>query len=366
MKIKFIALVVGFSFIAAGKCFAAIELNILCWQGYAPQLYVSGFEQYIEKKHGKKVKVIVKNVSDPQEFFNGLRSKAVDIISPAHNIPKSERWPMIQKHLVLPLNLKNIPNYKNVNPYLQHASYVSKAEQLFGVPIVYGTYGLAYNSNKLTKAPTSWSVLWQPEYVGKFSISADYYEANIYSTALSLGYTGEQLYDYDLLSKDPVFIDRLSRLANSTASLWHGVDKSADLLGLSLATAWGFSFQELRKKGEVWRFSSPTEGVTGWVDHWLIGYSLKDDAFKKMLAEEWINFTLSEEMQTYYVRALGQYPVSTAINKHLTTDEIAKFHLDNSDYIKDNLNLWKVLSIRQQNGFRLLWQRAKGTDFSGK
>jgi spermidine/putrescine transport system substrate-binding protein len=320
---------------------------------------VAKFERYIEQKYGKKVQLSIIDVSEPQEFFDHIRAKNVDIISPAHNIPKSPRWPFLQSGLILPLDLTNIPNYKNIIPSLRFSHYVSKQRVVYGVPIVYGYYGLAYNHDLIQTAPTSWNVLWQPEYHNKFSISADYYEANIYITALSLGYRGNEIYDYQLLSSDPKFLKRLQILANSPARFWYGVDKADDLFGLSFATAWGVSFQELKAKGENFQFSSPKEGTTGWVDHWLVGYSLKNSPFKKKMAEEWINFTLSNEMQVYYLRELGQHPVSRTINQFLTKQEINHFHLDENDYFKNNVNLWQVLMRRQHNGFKFLWDKAK-------
>jgi len=345
-----------------GYASALVEIRMLCWEGYAPIDKVKIFEKYIEKKYEQKLKLTVIPVSEPQEFFTGFRNKTVDIISPAHNIPKSNRWPFIRNELplALPLNLENIPNYHRVNPSLQYLSYVLNNNEIYGVPIVYGSYGLAYNTNKFIKPPESWDIFWRPEYVGKYSISADYHEANIYITALSLGYKGEQIYDYNLLSKDKVFIRRLAHLSGSSASRWHGVDKSENLLGLSLATAWGFSFSALKQKGELWAFASPKEGVTGWVDHWLISTYLKESPLKRKIAEEWINYTLSDEMQIYYLNVLGQFPVVNGIKNKLTQEKIDKFQLDNDNYIKNSFILWPILTRRQQNGFTLLWKQAKG------
>lgn len=350
-----IALIILFS----TSALADIELNILCWQGYAPKSKVEKFEQYIKAKYQIDIKIKVTEVSAPDEFFNGIRSKTIDLISPAHNIPKSHRWPMIQNNITLPINLKNIPNFKKISPSLKNLNYVTANNLVYGIPIVYGIYGLAYNTNIISQAPDSWDVFWQPKYKNKYSISAEYYEANIYLTALSLGYQGNQIYDYDLLKQDPLFLARLTDLATASKSFWYGVDKSEDLKGLSLATAWGFSFSKLKNLGENWNFATPKEGATGWVDHWLIGYSLKEFPLKKQLAEEWINFTLSDEMQLYYLKKLSQNPVTSSIKKKLSKEEVKRFHIDDDYYLNEQLNLWQILSRRQQNGFQQLWLTAK-------
>ena len=79
----------------------------------------------------------------------------------------------------------------------------------------------------------------------------------------------------------------------------------------------------------------------------------------KRIAEEWINYALGAEMQVNYVRTIGQCPVNLSIKEHLTPQEIITYHLDNPDYFKNNLILWKVLSQRSQNGFKKMWEEAK-------
>jgi len=162
------------------------ELNILCWDGYASKKHTQRFEKMIKEKYTIDLKINVLNVSNPSEFFNMIRSKEVDLISPAHNLPKSERWPFISGPITLPLNLSNIPNYNNIIKKLQHSDFVSYKNKVYAVPIVYGPYGLAYNSSKIS-APKSWNAFWQAEYINQYAISADYNEANIYITAMAMG-----------------------------------------------------------------------------------------------------------------------------------------------------------------------------------
>lgn len=342
----------------AGFCLAE-ELRILCWEGYAPSENARKFETMMQEKYGMDITVRVTDVSDPQEFFTMIRAKKVDLISPAQNIPRSDRWKFIEGHLVLPVDLKNVPNYRYVLPSLQRADYITVDETVYGVPIVYGVYGLAYNAAFFEKPPESWNVLWNPEYEKKYSISSDYHEANIYCTALALGISQEELFNYDTLNTNKDMESRLRSLARNAAAFWVGVDRAEDLNGLALATAWGFSFSKLREQGEIWKFAEPVEGTTGWVDNWLIGYSLKDSPEMKRIAEEWINYSIGEEMQVNYVKTIGQFPVNLSIKKGLTPAEVETYHLDDPDYLKKNIILWKTLPVRYQNGFKSMWEKAK-------
>ncbi|MDO6684144.1 MULTISPECIES: ABC transporter substrate-binding protein [unclassified Agarivorans] len=338
---------------------ADIELNILCWEGYAPADRVKQFEQYIADKYKQKLTINVEYAVEDKQWFEVIRAKKADIISPTHNIPKSTTWPMVQFGLLLPINLNNIPNYQRLNPHLVLEEYVLHQQQTFAVPLVYGPYGLAYNTEKVTIPPTSWNVLWDPQYTNQYTVSEVFYEVNIYLTALALGYPASQLQDYEAFSKDKQFIAKLSELAGNANKLWGGIDTAEDLKGLSLATSFGFAFSELEKQGEKWTFATPKEGQTAWVDHWAIGYSLKDSPLKKQIAEEWINFTISEELQREYAQKLSSFPVISQFDSALSSQEIERYQLNNPNFFQEQFFLLKFIDRRQQNGFRKLWEQAK-------
>jgi len=339
----------------------AEELRILCWEGYADAEYTQQFQKMIKEKYGTDLKITVRNVSDPQEFFDSIRGKDTDLISPAHNIPKSRLWQLIGKKVVLPVDLSHIPNYKNIIPDLQHADYITENGKVYGVPIVYGPYGLAYNTAVFKKAPDSWHIFWDPQYAGKYAVSSDYYDANIYFAGLAAGFDRKDIFDYDKMNT-PEIRTKLQKLAQNAKVFWKGVDTAEDLHGLAFATAWGFALPELAKKGEIWKMAQPKEGTTGWVDNWMIGISLRDNPQMKQIAEEWINYSLSPEVQVGYVRNIAQFPVNLSIKDRLTAEEIRDFHLDDPGYFKKNLILWEVLRERDQNGFRKMWNDARAKE----
>ena len=336
----------------------AEELRILCWEGYAIPEFTGEFETFIKNKYGMDLKVTVKNVSDPQEFFDGIRTKKIDIISPANNIPKSKKWKFIEGQFVLPIDFKNIPNYKELIPDLQHADYISKDGAVYGVPYIYGPYGLAYNTGIVKEEPTSWNVLWDPQYAGKYSLSSDYHEANIYITALAMGLKKDEIFNYEKLNTSE-FKSRLKMLAKNAKSFWVGVDSADVLQGLAMATAWGFAIPELKKRGEIWKMADLKEGATGWGDNWMIGYTLKDNPKMKKIAEEWLNFAISPEIQLKAARNLSCFPVNMGVKALVSAEEASALHLDDPSYFKEKLILWQVLGEREQNIFKNIWEEAK-------
>ena len=90
----------------------------------------------------------------------------------------------------------------------------------------------------------------------------------------------------------------------------------------------------------------------------MISAALKDHPKMKAIAEAWINYSLSPEVQVGYVRNIAQFPVNLSIKDRLTPEEIAAFHLDEPSYFKNHLILWKVLSRHDLDGFRRIWKKA--------
>ncbi|GAA3925019.1 ABC transporter substrate-binding protein [Litoribacillus peritrichatus] len=337
---------------------AGITLNMLTWEGYAPDAQVTEFKAYIAEKYNQDLNFNITYISSADEYFNGIRRQAVDIIAPSHNIIKDERYKLISQGLILPINLDNIPNYSKILPSLQKADYTTENGVVYSVPMVHGPYGLAYNTATEASAPESWSALWDPSYKGRYTLSSDYSEVNIYITALALGLGAENIANPQKLS-DPFVENKLAELIANANNMWKGVDTADDLEKNTLAAAWGFSFPELAKRGQVWKMANPKEGTTGWVDGHAITKTLADKPQLKKIAEEWINFTLSDQFQIdVIVRGIGSAPVNASIKNQLTPEEVSQFHLNDPDYFKNNRILWPTLTTRQRNFFKALWDRA--------
>lgn len=336
----------------------AAELRLLDWEGYAPPEQVKKFQALVKEEFEVDVTIKVTHVSAVDEFFKALKSKKADIIAPSHNLPKDPRYKLIQGKLTLPIDLNNVPNYKNIIPALQQAEYCTVNGKVYAIPMVYGPYGLAYNADKVTSAPDSWNILWEPKYAGQYTISKDYSEVNIFITALVMGIDRNKIGDFKAIQSSE-FVAKLKKLMSNAKSMWVGVDGADDLQGLPLATAWGFSFPELKKRGENWKMASPKEGTTGWIDGWMLSHTLRNKPQLKRIAEEWLNFTLSPEFQVeVVVRGIGSAPVNLSIKDQLTPEEVKMYHVDDPDYFQKNLIPWPVLDNRSRTGFKLLTKKA--------
>lgn len=338
-------------------------LKVLLWEGYGPDYFIKEFEEEIFRKYNRIITVKVTFVAGADYFYDPVRDKSVDLVSLSHHALKDARFGYIEKALIVPFDLEHIPNFQNIIPEFKTAEYHLYDGMVFGVPVANGPYGLGYNSDKISETPNSWEVLWDPNLVDDYSIGLHEYLYNVNITALVLGYPIESLGNYDLLN-NPEFKAKLNNLALNAHTLWVGVDKPEDLIGHSAAACWGDSFSSLRLEGENWKMAQPKEGTMWWIDDFALTWSLADKPFLKIVAEEFVNKSLSSEFQIdHLIREVGIYPVITDIDDKLTQDEIDKIQSESSDVSGSHRILQSTYSIRDRNGLKMLWDEAMANRF---
>ncbi len=334
----------------------AEELRILVTQGSTTKQTIAEFEQMVRQKYQVELKLTVKNWADPGEIYKALRNKTADIISCPHNFPKDPDFKLIAGKLTLPVDLQNIPNHTNVIPAMQQPDYITEGGRVFGVSYAYSPYGLAYNSALFNEPPASWNVLWDPQYAGQYVLTSTMYELNILITELASGADRYQIGQLARI-KTPEFQDKLRALAQNAGAFWTLTDTADDLQGKALAAAWGYSFQELRNRGEEWKFAQPREGMPSGIGVLMLSHTLYANPTLKRIAEEWLNYVISPDYQLNVI--LGAYfPVNLAIKDRLDPDTVAYYHLDEPDYAQKQMIPWPILDKRTRKGFELLWKKA--------
>ena len=70
-------------------------LRLLVWEGYAPEIQRTRFQQFILKKYSVDVVLEVNYIVDAEDGFAALRLKKADVVSPAHNRINDKRFKMI-------------------------------------------------------------------------------------------------------------------------------------------------------------------------------------------------------------------------------------------------------------------------------
>ena len=330
-------------------------LRINCWAGYAAP-YADAFKALVKEKFNVDVTLEVTNPTDQDEFYLAAKNGTADLISPPYELPKKPQFygfdaanPLFQA-----VNTANIPNMKKILPVFLEDTTPIHAGKRYGVPYNCGPYGLAYNADMVKGTPDSWNVLWEPQYKGKYTTNNNFPMVNVWITALSMGYTYDEIFDINKLDRARIQA-KLNVLGQNAKSLWDGAANPDEFPGLSLATTWGFAAQQANMKGGNWLIATPKEGGTAWVDAWYITSAA--EGMTKRLAEEWINFMLNPENQADVVKSQGVSPAVASVGNLLSSKEKAMFHVGDNEYFK-TVALWRVMSPETEKAFNEMWETA--------
>jgi spermidine/putrescine transport system substrate-binding protein len=155
-----------------------ILLALLAFAGCSkpqPELYVFNWADYFaddtiaafEKEFGCKVKV------DDITSAEALRAK-LQLVPSGYDVvfvndelmPAAVAGGWLEK-----LDLAKLPNLKNIAPKFRNLGFDPKNEH--SVPYMWGTTGIAYNKEKLSPAPESWTALWDAKLANRVTMLGD-------------------------------------------------------------------------------------------------------------------------------------------------------------------------------------------------
>ncbi len=254
------------------------ELVFLNWSDYMDSALIKEFEQ----KHGVKIRQAYFETDELREDMllatNGAGYDLVVVNGPALHAYAKRNW-------LAPLDRANVPNLRHLDTkYLD--AFPSAAGH--AAPYFWGTTGIAYRKDKITKPVTSWKQLFQPAEAlrGKIVMIKD--SRDLIGMALkALGYSAnstdkkalaeaEQLllaqkpyvktYSYVSLAKDSVLV---------TGEAWMAMIYSGDAL-------------MLQEHHPDITYVVPEEGGNLWIDYLVVMRA----STKQALARKFIDFLL--------------------------------------------------------------------------
>lgn len=92
----------------------------------------------------------------------------------------------LKADLLHPLDLELIPNTENIHPDFQEIESLTKDGEQYAQGFAREIYSLAWNTEVITEAPTSWGITWDEQYDGRITLY-DQANARVGTTALYLG-----------------------------------------------------------------------------------------------------------------------------------------------------------------------------------
>ncbi|MEZ5665977.1 MAG: extracellular solute-binding protein [Alphaproteobacteria bacterium] len=264
---------------------AAEELRILAWEGYADPDWVEAFEA----ETGADVSVVFIGTDD--EIWAKIRgSDGQDFDLFAVNTAQLQRY--IDAGLVTPHDLDKLPNLQNALPRFRDLTQVSgtmRDGNVYGIPYAFDSIGLIYDVDKVSPAPTSWSVLWDPQYQGR-TLLYDNGEHNFSVAALEAGIDNPFQLGADQMQ---MLKGRLVDEVHNALSLYTTADEATQIymtndVALIFANYGQQQVKSMQDANANVAYVNPGEGALSWLDTWAMTSGVRN----KDLAEQWVNFVL--------------------------------------------------------------------------
>lgn len=312
------------------------QVNIVAWAGYVengsndPKVnWVSDFEQTT----GCKVNVKIGSTSDDMVAL--MKTGEYDVVSASGDASLR----LIYGGDVAPVNTALVPNYADIFAGLKNQPWNSVDGVAYGIPHGRGANLLAYRTDIVKPAPTSWGAVFDPNSPYKGKITA--YDSPIYiaDAALYLMKTQPNLgikYPYALDQKQfdaavallkvqkPLIGEYWGDYLKHVASLKSG--------GTVLGTTWQVNINLAQSEGVKVEGIKPVEGSTGWSDTWMVSSKAKHPNCAYM----WMDHIVSPKANAAVAEWFGEAP-SNAKACDLTSDKnfCTTYHAADEAYWKD-------------------------------
>jgi putative spermidine/putrescine transport system substrate-binding protein len=309
------------------------QLNVLAWPGYAengsndPKVdWVSPFE----KDTGCKVNVKPFGTSD--EAVTLMKTGQYDVVSASGDASLR----LIASGDVEPVNTKLVPNYTDIFGYLKNKSWNSVNNVAYGIPHGWGANLLTWRTDKVTPAPTSWSVMFEANspYAGKIIA----YDSPIYiaDAALYLLKHKPELgikNPYALDDKQfQAAVDLLKQQRKMVSEYWSDYLKESQALkngDALVGTAWEVTVKLTKAEGSPVESVLPIDGATGWSDTWMVATK----STHKTCAYKWLDYIVSPKVNAAVAEYFGEAPAnSKACQQTADTTHCDSYHAADEDY----------------------------------
>ncbi len=268
---------------AADLPFEGQTLTVLNWNGYGSdtELALRGFEE----RTGATVRHVYH--SGGEELRQILRSGGIGQIDVALPNP-TYILQMVEEGMLQPVDPDLLDNMSKIAPNFLEVDDLYSDGALYGVPWVWGSTGLTYNTEAFPEPPTSWLVLWDEANRGRVA----FMDSPIEAVMLAALHLGQDPHDPDL---DAVR-SALEELHENVQTYWGSSDdfNRAIITGaVTVGNYWSGNAGSLIAEGHPVGYVIPDEGAAGWLSTWVI----VRDAPSSDLAHAWIDWMISTEFQ---------------------------------------------------------------------
>ena len=233
----------------------AVELVVLNWDEYLAESVIEAFE----KETGHTIKqVIFDSDFERDQILGGNTVSKFDLVMMDHNSIDL----FANNNILATSQIDVIDPDKSIDPRWRGSCHN------FGLPYSWGTLGIAYRTDKITQAPTSWSDLMSPtdELKGHVGMMLDAADTLVPPLKLqNHSAQSEELQDlkdaYALLKQQ-----KPSVLTYQYAITYLTESKMADELYMALVYSGDHYTLNDDEEDGPWQYTVPKEGTSIWID----------------------------------------------------------------------------------------------------
>ncbi|MBT2213749.1 MULTISPECIES: ABC transporter substrate-binding protein [Actinomadura] len=248
---------------------------------------------------------------------------------------------LIAEGQATPVNTNLVDGYKKLEPRLR--ALLKRDGKYYGVPYVWGSNLLMYDT-RTVETPSSWAALFDPGQARRHSGRLVVRDSplSIAEAALYLRARDRKLKISDPYSLTPKQLDAVAKvLALQRPHVKTYWDLPADAVSAFaggeavLGEAWPYQVDVLTRASKPVEGVVPSEGVTGWMDAWMIGARVQHPN----CMYQWLQWTASPDVQQQVAEWTGVAPA----NPQACAGDRLKPGFCNAYHVGDRAYLDKVI-----------------------
>ena len=253
-------------------------LNVYNWGDYIDKSVLKEFEQEFN------VKINYEEYANNEEMLAKLKAggTAYDVVFPSEYMVEY----MISADMLNELDYEKLSNYGNIDERFKDLAYDPNNKH--SVPFMWGTMGIVYNKNMVTKPVDSWDILWDQDYAGKI-LMLDSSRDSLVPAFKRLGYS------INTTNMDELNAAKEELIKQKNLVRAYEVDTYKDQMiaeEAAMALTWSGDAYMLISENPNLEFAVPKEGTNLWFDAVAIPTTAKNVD----LAHEFINFLLRADV----------------------------------------------------------------------
>ncbi len=314
------------------------ELNILNWEDY----FYPNFVEEFQEKYGVTINIFTFDEEDYMISELETKPGSYDFVIASDAVVRD----LIAAKTLAQIDKNNIPNLNNIDPSFLDKSF--DPSNMYSIPYLWGTTGIAYNASAVSENVTSWSSLWDDSFAGKIGIIDNKDEV----IGVALNYLG-----YSINPTNLTQLSEAEKILSEQKDIIAGYFGSRDIVDGLISGSFVISLcyngdaLYASERNEDIVYTIPDEGAALWIDSMVIPV----DSPRKYTAEIFINYLLEPQVSAN-ITNYQWYANPNMAAKPYIDDEI----LDNedvflSDDVLENCEFFEALDSGLVNEMNRIW-----------